>query len=240
MNNVPDRQESATPRPATPSERSWGPGRARWLRLAMIVVVVISLLTHILRQRPGQTGEAVPQPPPRVDDGRSISLRSAALQLRGWDFEPGGVGERLLKFIESGAPDYSRTALVFKNIDFSADTLKGFSLSQQKELDDVARVMGVFPDIRVEIGTHSDQGKDLLLSYTLSRQEAEIIKRYLLKKGVPMDQLETRAYGFDFPLTDNLSDAAKAQNRRVELLILEMGLLPQGNQTNADTASFGN
>jgi|GEM_PF-2925097 OOP family OmpA-OmpF porin len=231
-------QEPETPRPEVPSGggRETGP---RLLRLAVIITVIVLLLTHILRQHPGEPAEGMPTPPSRMDDSRSKSLRSTILQLRGWDFEPGSVGEHLLKFIENGAPDYSRTALVFKNIDFSADTLIGLSLSQRKELDDLARVLVAFPDIRVEIGAHSDQSRDLLLGYTLSRREVEVIKRYLLQKGVPADQLETRAYGFDFPLTDNISDEAKAQNRRVELLILKMGLTAPGGETTADTSSFG-
>ena len=202
------------------------PGQNKWMRLRpLLVLLALACISGFwfMRRVPEKFQEPAP-PPPRENLERSRQVQPGILQLRGWEFEEGSVGESLFRFIESGAPDYARTVLVFKNIDFAVDTLNGLSPSQEKELDDLAAVLMTFPGIKVEIGAHSDQNRDFLLSYTLSRKEAETVKKVLVKKGIPEAQMQTRAFGFEFPLTDNISEEAKAQNRRVELLLLEMNL----------------
>lgn len=210
----------------------------RWLRpLLILLVILIIIFNGLIRRNPKNASEGMPQPPEQENAERSRSLQSGIARLRGWEFETGSIGETLYKFLESGAPDYARTVLVFKNIDFSADTDRGLNASQQRELDDLAKVLNSFPDLRVEIGTHSDQSKDVLLSYSLSRREAETIKRHLQDRGIISQRLETRAFGFESPLTDNLSSEAKAQNRRVELLILQMAGDSSAPNSSPDTYS---
>jgi len=202
------------------------PVQNKWMRLRpLLVLLALACISGFwfMYRAPEKSQQPTPLPP-RENVERSRRVQPGILQLRGWEFEEGSVGESLFRFIESGAPDYARTVLVFKNIDFAVDTLNGLSPSQEKELDDLAAVLMTFPGIKVEIGAHSDQNRDFLLSYTLSRKEAETVKKVLVKKGIPEAQMQTRAFGFEFPLTDNISEEAKAQNRRVELLLLEMNL----------------
>lgn len=196
----------------------------RWRPFIILVAILVLVGIKFLRQHPKKLQQEVSPPPARENLERSRRVQPEILKLRGWEFEPGSIGESLFRFIESGAPDYARTVLVFKNIDFAADTLKGFIPSREKELDDLVAVLSVFSGIRIEIAAHSDQNRDFLLSFTLSRTEAETIKKALVKKGISAERIATRAFGFEFPLTDNISEEAKAQNRRVELLLLEMDL----------------
>lgn len=205
--------------------------RRKRRRPAFILIVVLSLVgIYFMRRHPGKLDEQMTPPPPRENKERSSRVQPGILKLRGWEFEAGNVGESLFRFVESGAPDYARTVLVFKNIDFAADAPDGFSPSREKELDDLAAILLTFPGIRIEIGAHSDLNRDFMGAYTASRAEAETIKTALVAKGIPAGQLETRAFGFEFPLTDNISEAAKAQNRRIELLLLQMDLsAPDGD-----------
>lgn len=194
----------------------------RWRSVFILIPVLAIAGMYLMRQYSDKVGKDMSPPPPRENLERSRHVQPGILKLRGWEFEAGNIGETLFKFIESGAPDYSRTVLVFKNIDFATDAPDGFSPSREKELDDLVAVLRTFPGIRLEIGTHSDQNRDFLGAYTASRTEAETIRKALVEKGIPAGQLETRAFGFEFPLTDNISEEAKAQNRRVELLLLEI------------------
>lgn len=200
--------------------RSW----MRWRPVFILIALLLIAGMYLMRQYSRKVEKEMSSPPPRENLERSRRVQPGILKLRGWEFEAGNIGESLFRFIESGAPDYSRTVLVFKNIDFAADASDGFSPSREKELDDLVAVLRTFPGIRVEIGTHSDQNRDFLGAYTSSRMEAETIKKALVEKGIPAGQLETRAFGFESPLTDNISEEAKAQNRRVELLLLEINL----------------
>lgn len=198
----------------------WG----RWRTAFVLVVVLVLAGMYFMRHHGVEAETDISPPPPRENQERSKQIQPGILKLRGREFEAGNIGESLFKFVESGAPDYARTVLVFKNIDFASDAPDGFSPSREKELDDLAAVLLTFPGIRIEIGAHSDLNRDFLGAYTASRADAETIKSALVAKGIPAGQLETRAFGFEFPLTDNISEEAKAQNRRVELLLLEMDL----------------
>ena len=200
--------------------RSW----MCWRPVFILIPVLAVAGMYLMYQYSNKVGKDMSPPPPRENLERSRRVQSGILKLRGWEFEAGNIGESLFRFIESGAPDYSRTVLVFKKIDFAADAPDGFSPSREKELDDLVAVLRTFPGIRVEIGTHSDQNRDFWGAFTASRAEAETIKKALVEKGISVGQIETRAFGFESPLTDNISEEAKAQNRRVELLLLEMDL----------------
>ncbi|MBK6946840.1 MAG: OmpA family protein [Haliscomenobacter sp.] len=77
----------------------------------------------------------------------------------------------------------------------------------------------------MEIAGHSDEEKDVPLSYSRSRLEVETIRQLLVRQGVPEEQIQARGYGFRFPITDNIGPEARAQNRRVELTMLALPLL---------------
>ncbi|HEV8122430.1 MAG TPA: OmpA family protein [Candidatus Polarisedimenticolia bacterium] len=84
-------------------------------------------------------------------------------------------------------------------------------------LDRVAESLKANPDVRVEIGGHTDsQGADAH-NMQLSRDRANSVRAYLLDKGVSPVQLEAKGYGETRPIADNNSAAGRARNRRVEL-----------------------
>jgi outer membrane protein OmpA-like peptidoglycan-associated protein len=84
-------------------------------------------------------------------------------------------------------------------------------------LDRVAESLKANPDVRVEIGGHTDsQGADAH-NMQLSRDRANSVRAYLLDKGVSPVQLEAKGYGETRPIADNNTAAGRARNRRVEL-----------------------
>lgn len=84
-------------------------------------------------------------------------------------------------------------------------------------LDLVAQSLIDHPDVKVEIGGHTDSdGKDEY-NLTLSEKRAKAVMDYLVKKGVPAEQLTFKGYGETQPIADNTTPEGKAQNRRVEL-----------------------
>lgn len=76
------------------------------------------------------------------------------------------------------------------------------------------------PSVRIEVGGHTDSDGAADENLDLSRRRAAAVKRYLEEQGVAADRAEARGYGELQPLVPNDSLAAKAENRRIELVIL--------------------
>ncbi|MDR0672996.1 MAG: OmpA family protein [Zoogloeaceae bacterium] len=103
------------------------------------------------------------------------------------------------------------------NFDFDADTLRPESGAV---LDDVVKLAQANPTWKFEIGGHTDSIGSADYNLKLSERRAASVVRYLTGKGVDAARLRAKGYGASRPLvaeTDG-NDAARAQNRRVELV----------------------
>ncbi len=88
------------------------------------------------------------------------------------------------------------------------------------ELDGVADLLDEHPEIkslRVEAHWDASAGAG---AKDLTQKQADLIKQYLIKKGVTEGRIEAVGVGSDKPLVPNLSPANKAKNRRVELHVV--------------------
>ncbi len=66
---------------------------------------------------------------------------------------------------------------------------------------------------------HSDNQGGLELNIELSRRRAETVRQALIARGVPAERLEARGVGFLAPIASNATEAGRALNRRVELVL---------------------
>ncbi len=83
-------------------------------------------------------------------------------------------------------------------------------------LEEAAKVLTEFPDVRLEVQGHTDdQGVDEA-NLKLSQARAEAVVAWLVQHGVAADRLVAKGYGETKPLVPNDSSAHRAQNRRVE------------------------
>jgi outer membrane protein OmpA-like peptidoglycan-associated protein len=84
-------------------------------------------------------------------------------------------------------------------------------------LDRVASSLKEHPEVRLEVGGHTDSNGDAARNLGLSTARAESVRTYLIGKGVPAGQLASKGYGSQRPVADNSTEAGRALNRRVEL-----------------------
>lgn len=86
-------------------------------------------------------------------------------------------------------------------------------------LDDVAAALKSNPQIRVEIGGHTDNQGDDTVNQRLSKDRADAVFEYLLAKGVPAMRMSTMGYGETRPIDTNMTESGRNNNRRVEFVI---------------------
>lgn len=77
------------------------------------------------------------------------------------------------------------------------------------------------PTARALLEGHTDWIGTDAYNLTLSRNRANAVKSKMMEFGVDESRIGVRAYGKSRPIADNTTSAGRAQNRRVELIIIE-------------------
>lgn len=88
-------------------------------------------------------------------------------------------------------------------------------------LDGVATALESRPDIKVEIGGHTDSKGSDEYNLKLSDRRAASVKTYLESKGIDAARMSSHGYGEALPVADNATDEGRELNRRVELKVTE-------------------
>ena len=84
-------------------------------------------------------------------------------------------------------------------------------------LDIVAASLVANPNIKIEIGGHTDNTGASATNLRLSQARADAVRAYLATKGVGPERMVSKGYGASQPVAPNTTAAGRAQNRRVEL-----------------------
>ena len=88
------------------------------------------------------------------------------------------------------------------------------------ELDKLVTFLQENADIKVEISGHTDNVGTLIANTKLSENRAKAVVTYLVKHGIPQEQMVYKGYAFTQPIAPNTTKAGKQLNRRVEFKIL--------------------
>ncbi len=86
------------------------------------------------------------------------------------------------------------------------------------QLDRVAGVMNLLPNVTVTVIGHADQVGDEIANYILSEARAVSVVRYLVSQGIAPARLSARAVGEQDLLAEDESEASLALNRRTEFV----------------------
>lgn len=108
------------------------------------------------------------------------------------------------------------TVLVLQGVTFETGSAT-LTPGARDVLDRVAQSLVASPDIRVEVGGHTDSTGSRSFNVTLSQRRAEAVAAYLALRGVASSRMVPRGYGPDRPVTGNDTASGRAMNRRVEL-----------------------
>jgi outer membrane protein OmpA-like peptidoglycan-associated protein len=86
-------------------------------------------------------------------------------------------------------------------------------------LDSVVKVLQEFNESTLLVAGHTDSSGSDSYNYDLSVKRAQSVANYLKQRGIDPARLVVRGYGESMPIASNDTEAGRAQNRRVELLI---------------------
>ncbi len=86
-------------------------------------------------------------------------------------------------------------------------------------LDKLAAIMKRCPDVRIEVGGHTDNIGDDEDNDALSRRRADAVVNYLIREGVVARRLSTIGHGSKQPIASNEDDDGRAENRRIEFVV---------------------
>ncbi len=81
-----------------------------------------------------------------------------------------------------------------------------------------ARYLAENPNVRVRLEGHADDRGTKEYNLALGERRANAVLRFLIVNGASRGQLQTISYGEEKPAVMGMSDSARAQNRRVELV----------------------
>jgi len=106
-----------------------------------------------------------------------------------------------------------------KGIGFNTGS-DSLSSSIYSTLNGVATILNEYPKSSLKITGHTDSVGSSESNLTLSERRAEAVSRYLINQNVKSGRLSTLGYGERQPIATNDTAEGRAQNRRVEILIL--------------------
>lgn len=88
------------------------------------------------------------------------------------------------------------------------------------ELAKVARHLLKYPNSAVQVIGHTDSTGDAAFNIGLSQRRANAVADVLQANGVPFSRLTTIGRGEEQPIASNLTEEGRAQNRRVEIVVI--------------------
>ncbi|MEL7098189.1 MAG: OmpA family protein [Pseudomonadota bacterium] len=88
------------------------------------------------------------------------------------------------------------------------------------DLLSLARNLQQYPQSTVQVVGHTDSDGDDAFNQQLSERRANAVADVLMNGGVPFERIQTFGRGESQPIASNDTSTGKAQNRRVEIVIL--------------------
>ncbi len=115
-----------------------------------------------------------------------------------------------------------RSETVFRLNDVHFDTGKSsLRAASFPELDELVEVLTLKPDMVIEVAGHTDNVGDSNSNLELSQDRAEVVRSYLLSKGIDPQRVQAKGYGEQQPIASNASSNGRQENRRTEVRILQ-------------------
>ena len=105
-----------------------------------------------------------------------------------------------------------------------SDVLFGFNQytlkpEAREKLAKVSGILLAYPNLKIQVEGYTDNIGSDEYNQKLSEQRADAVRDYLVAQSVPQPAVTAEGYGKNDPIADNSTNAGRAQNRRVQLVV---------------------
>ena len=134
---------------------------------------------------------------------------------------------------------------VLQNIYFGFDSAV-IRKESARELDRLVQLLNDNPEIKIEMGSHTDSVGSNAYNIDLSQRRAQATVDYLIRKGIDTKRLVAKGYGETRPIARNTNPdgsdnpEGRQRNRRTEFKILEIGPMPEKKKPEDDDDKYFN
>lgn len=132
------------------------------------------------------------------------------------------VNPRLLSIQPLPVPGFApglALAGVVEDLGFPAGD-STLTMQAEQALAPIVRALLENPLVRIAVMAHTDDAGGQEANLALSRSRAESVVNYLQQQGVAAERMLAEGYGELLPLVQNVTEADRATNRRIEIRIL--------------------
>ena len=204
--------------------------RSIWLWLLPLLLILAGLLLWFLfRPRPAPVAEApaavptvapaAPVAPATPDLGSFVARQLVDGTML--NIPEHGVEGRLLAFIQDPSQKPNKTSWFdFDRLLFATGSAT-LEPQSSEQLHNIAAILKAYPKTHLAIGGYTDNTGDAAQNLKLSQDRADNVTAELVKLGVAADRLVAKGYGEEHPVGDNATEAGRAQNRRISMLVTQ-------------------
>jgi len=162
---------------------------------------------------------------PKLQAEAVSSLYWAAHELTEKDYHPDENAE-LIAAAEDKAKQARQKAMkgcheviALKGVNFDNNSAE-ITAASASILDQAVKTLQRRSHIKVEVAAHTDSNASDAYNLALSNRRAASVRHYLIAHGIAASRLTAVGHGESQPIASNHTAAGRAQNRRVELRVL--------------------
>ena len=194
-------------------------GRTRRPIEAEVVLVDLGSKRELMRLRADEAGSFLVCLPVNRQYGLFASAQGYLFHSEHVNFEGSYPRSRPFRVDVMLHPIAKDEVLVMRNIFFATASYE-LRPESTVELDRLVLIMQQNPDVRIEIGGHTDDEGSIAYNQRLSEQRARAVVDYLVQRGIEVSRLRSVGYGASRPVAPNSTPEGRAQNRRTEAKVL--------------------
>lgn len=149
----------------------------------------------------------------------TVNLKSSLAEAEEENLELQNLLEDALSSIATARVEAARIVLTLPGIVFDTDKAT-LHQDARMALAKLSGILLVFHRATVAVGGYTDATGAADHNKKLSQQRADAVRSLLVEEGVAEERVTAKGFGDASPVADNSSAEGRAQNRRVELVII--------------------